>query len=234
MAERERELTSTDPPYLYPDYRSTQFRAPSRPLVMVPGGLHDPGGPVFGTDRVAPGDSDLTRQHEGDPIGERIFVSGTVRDGDSRPVRDSLVEIWQANAAGRYRHEVDDHDLPLDPNFSGFGRVLTDAEGCYRFLTVKPGPYPWRNHHNAWRPAHIHFSVFGAEFAQRLITQMYFAGDPLFSQDPIFNSIPSDARELVVAQLDLDGARPEWALAYRFDIVLQGRHATLFEDGHDE
>ena len=220
----------SDPPYLYPDYLSTRLRAPERPLVLLPRAMGEATGPVFAPDRVLAGDADLTRQHDGEPVGERIIVSGTVRDADGRPVRDSLVEVWQANAAGRYRHEIDDHDLALDPNFSGFGRALTNDDGGYRFVTVKPGPYPWPNHHNAWRPAHIHFSVFGSMFPQRLVTQMYFEGDPLFFQDPIFNSIPIDARLLVVAGLDMETARPEWALAYRFDIVLRGRHATPFED----
>ena len=223
----------TDPPYLYPDYVSTRLRAPSQPLVLLPGGEGATSGPVFGPDRVAPDDSDLTQQHAGEPIGERIIVSGRVTDSGGDPVRDSLVEIWQANAGGRYRHEVDDHDIPIDPNFSGFGRVLTDHEGRYRFVTVKPGPYPWRNHHNAWRPAHVHFSLFGTQFPQRLVTQMYFEGDPLFFQDPIFNAIPDDARPLVIARIDMTNARPEWALAYRFDIVLRGRHATVFENGDD-
>jgi len=226
--------SATDPPYLYPDYVSTRLRAPSRPLVLVPHVLSEATGPIFGPDRVMAGDSDLTRQHAGDPIGERIIVSGTVRDAGGRPVRGGLVEIWQANAAGRYRHDGDDHDAPLDPNFSGFGRVLTDDEGRYRFVTVKPGPYPWRNHHNAWRPAHIHLSLFGSQFSQRLVTQMYFEGDPLFFQDPIFNSIPREARPLVIAPLDMANGRPEWALAYRFDIVLAGRHATPFEHGDDD
>jgi protocatechuate 3,4-dioxygenase, beta subunit len=220
----------TDPPYLYPDYASTTQRAPTRPLVLLPGAFSNASGPVFGTDRVTPGDADLTRHHAAEPLGERIIVSGTVRDSGGRPVRDSLVEVWQANAAGRYRHDIDQHDLPLDPNFSGSGRVLTDHQGQYRFITIKPGPYPWRNHDNAWRPAHIHFSVFGSQFPQRLVTQMYFDGDPLFFQDPIFNSIPREARPLVIARLDMPTAVPEWALAYRFDIVLRGRRATPFED----
>jgi protocatechuate 3,4-dioxygenase, beta subunit len=227
-------LPDTDPPYLYPDYRSTRLRAPARPLVLLPVSSSETTGPVFAPDRVVPGDADLTRQHEGEPIGERIILSGTVRDADGGLVRDSLIEVWQANAAGRYRHEIDDHDLALDPNFSGFGRVLTDHDGRYRFLTVKPGPYPWQNHHNAWRPAHIHFSVFGSQFPQRLVTQMYFEGDPLFFQDPIYNSMPSDARSLVIAHLDMAIAQPEWALAYRFDIILRGRRATPFEEGDDD
>jgi protocatechuate 3,4-dioxygenase beta subunit len=225
---------AADPPYLYPDYVATRRRAPSQPLVLLPGAMSEMTGPVFGRGRVRPGDADLTAQHDGDPIGERIIVSGRVVDADGRPVRDSFVEIWQANAAGRYRHEVDDHPAPLDPNFTGFGRMLTDGEGRYRFVTVKPGPYPWRNHDNAWRPAHIHLSLFGAEFPQRLVTQMYFDGDPLFRQDPIFNAIPAEARPRAIATLDMETAKPEWALAYRFDIVLRGRHQTPFEDEDDD
>ncbi len=225
---------ATDPPYLYPDYVATRLRAPSRPLVLLPHAMAERTGPVFGHGRVEPGDADLTAQHDGEPIGERIIVSGRVLDSDGRPVRHGFVEVWQANAAGRYRHEVDDHPAPLDPNFSGFGRALTDDEGRYRFITVKPGPYPWRNHSNAWRPAHIHFSLFGAEFPQRLVTQMYFEGDPLFFQDPIFNSIPAEARPRAVSRLDMETAKPEWALAYRFDIVLRGRDQTPFEDEDDE
>jgi protocatechuate 3,4-dioxygenase beta subunit len=225
---------ATDPPYLYPDYGATRLRAPSRPLVLLPHAMRETTGPVFGRGRVQPGDADLTAQYDGQPIGERIIVSGRVLDSDGRPVRDGFVEIWQANAAGRYRHERDDHPAPLDPNFTGFGRALTDHDGRYRFITVKPGPYPWRNHANAWRPAHIHFSLFGAEFPQRLVTQMYFDGDPLFFQDPIFNSIPADARPRAVSRLDMETAKPEWALAYRFDIVLRGRHQTPFEDEDDD
>jgi protocatechuate 3,4-dioxygenase beta subunit len=223
----------TDPPYLYPAYESTRRRAPARPLVFLPHGASETTGPVLGRERVQPGDADLTAQHGGEPIGERIIVSGRIVDSDGRPVRDSLVEVWQANAAGRYRHEVDEHPAPLDPNFTGLGRTLTDHDGRYRFVTIKPGAYPWRNHPNAWRPAHIHFSVFGSQFPQRLVTQMYFEGDPLFYQDPIFNSIPQDARPLVIARLDMDTARPEWALAHRFDIVLRGRRATPFDEDDD-
>lgn len=225
---------ATDPPYLYPDYVATRLRAPSQPLVLLPRAMTEMTGPVFGRSRVQPADADLTQQHDGEPIGQRIFVSGSVQDSDGRPVRDSFVEIWQANAAGRYRHEVDDHPAPLDPHFTGFGRALTDHHGNYRFVTIKPGPYPWRNHDNAWRPAHIHFSLFGAEFPQRLVTQMYFDGDPLFFQDPIFNSIPTDARPRAIARLDMPAGRPEFALAYRFDIVLRGRHQTPFEDEDDD
>lgn len=223
-----------DPPYLFPDYVATRLRAPSRPLLSLPRAMTDLTGPVFGGARVQPGDADLTRQHAGEPIGERIIVSGTVRDSDGRPVPNGLVEIWQANAAGRYRHEVDDHPAPLDPNFSGCGRTLTDRQGRYRFVTIRPGPYPWRNHDNAWRPAHIHFSLFGQEFPQRLVTQMYFEGDPLFFQDPIFNAVPREARPRLIATLDMPAGKPEWALAYRFDVVLRGRGQTPFEGEDDE
>ena len=175
-------------------------------------------------------DHDLTRQFEGEPLGERIIVHGRVLDGDGRPVRNSLVEIWQANAAGRYTHQGDRHPAPLDPNFGGAGRCMTDDEGRYRFVTIKPGAYPWGNHHNAWRPAHIHFSLFGPAFATRLITQMYFPGDPLFGQDPIFNSVRDpEARQRMISIFDLETTEPEWALAYRFDIVLRGRDATPME-----
>jgi protocatechuate 3,4-dioxygenase beta subunit len=185
---------------------------------------------VFGDSSVGDTDHDLTRQHAGEPLGERIIVTGRVLDGDGRPVPHSLVEVWQANAAGRYRHAGDRHPAPLDPNFTGTGRCVTDADGHYRFVTVKPGAYPWGNHDNAWRPAHIHFSLFGRAFAQRLVTQMYFPGDPLFAHDPIFNSIPDPrARQRLVAQFDLGVTEPEWALGYRFDIVLRGSTATPVE-----
>lgn len=224
----------TDPPYLYPDYGSTRLRAPERPLVLLDRCMSDLTAPIFGPERVRPGDADLTRQHDGEPLGERLIVFGNVRDSDGRPVRDSLVELWQANSAGRYRHEIDDHPAPLDPNFTGLGRTLTDHEGRYQFITIKPGAYPWRNHPNAWRAAHIHFSVFGPEFPQRLVTQLFFPGDPLFFQDPIFNSIPEQARPRVIATFDLATTKPEWALAYRFDIVLRGHGQTPFEREGDE
>ena len=215
-----------DPPYEYPEYRSTELRAPKR-LCLLAEELHDPTGPVFGTSDVEPGDSDLTRQHAGEPLGERIIVSGCVLDSGGRPIAKTLVEVWQANAAGRYAHDVDRHPAPLDPNFTGAGRCLTDADGNYTFVTIKPGSYPWTNHPNAWRPAHIHFSVFGRAFADRLVTQMYFPGDPWFAHDPIFQSVSDPkARERLVASFDLEATTPEWALGYRFDIVLR---STPFE-----
>ena len=221
----------TDPPYLYPDYKATRLRAPRRPLTILPHTLSEITGPVYGHERVGTLDHDLTRQHEGEPLGERIIVHGRVLDGDGRPVRKALVEIWQANAAGRYVHQNDQHPAPLDPNFTGAGRCLTDDEGRYRFLTVKPGAYPWGNHDNAWRPAHIHFSLFGPAFATRLITQMYFPGDPLFEQDPILQSVRDPgARRRLISSFDLQTSEPEWALAYRFDIVLRGRGATPVEN----
>jgi protocatechuate 3,4-dioxygenase beta subunit len=218
------------PPLDWAEYRSTELRAPRRPLRPLRQGAVELTGPVFGEERVREGDEDLTRGGAGEPLGERIFVHGQVVEDDGRPVPGALVEVWQANAAGRYAHAVDRHPAPLDPNFEGVGRCLTDAEGRYRFVTVKPGPYPWGNHHNAWRPAHIHFSLFGRAFAQRLVTQMYFPGDPLFAFDPIFNSVRDPgARERLVAAFDLDAAEPDRALAYRWDIVLRGREETPFE-----
>ena len=216
----------------YPGYRSTRWRAPKHPLVTLPEELHALAGPVFGEDAVEAGDSDLTRQHEGEPLGERIVVHGRVLDEDGRPVPNTLVEIWQANAGGRYRHHVDQHPAPLDPNFSGAGRCLTDDEGRYRFTTIKPGAYPWRNHDNAWRPAHIHFSVFGRQFTQRLVTQMYFPGDPLFPYDPIFNAVRDPrSRELLISRFDISSTEPEWALAYEWDVVLgRGSGATPLEE----
>ena len=221
-------------PVGYPDYVSTRLRAPSRPLVVLPQGLTEVTGPLLGEDRVAPGDADLTRQSDGEPIGQRIVVQGQVRDSDGRPVPDALVEVWQANAAGRYAHERDRWPAPLDPHFAGLGRVVTDAEGRYRFTTVRPGAYPWGNHHNAWRPAHIHFSLFGRAFTQRLVTQMYFPDDPLVEYDPIFAAVPGPARGRLVSGFSLDATQPEWALAYEWDIVLRGRGATPFEDPHEE
>ena len=221
------------PPYLYPDYVSTRLRAPERPLIVVPETLSETTGPAFGHGAVGSLDHDLTRGHAGEPLGERIIVTGRVTDGDGRPVRGGLIEIWQANAAGRYTHQNDRHPAPLDPNFSGAGRCLTDAEGRYRFVTVKPGAYPWKNHDNAWRPAHIHLSVFGSSFRSRLITQMYFPGDPLFEHDPIFQSVRDpEARKRLISTFDLATTEPEWALGYSFDVVLEGRGATPFERPH--
>jgi protocatechuate 3,4-dioxygenase beta subunit len=174
-------------------------------------------------------DTDLTRQHDGEPIGERIILHGRVLDEDGRPVPQTLVEIWQANAAGRYAHGVDGHDAPLDPNFSGTGRAITDGDGRYRFVTIMPGRYPFGNHYNAWRPAHIHFSILGPSFLTRFVTQMYFPGDPLHAIDPIYQSVPEHARDRVIARFDIGETKPEWALAFAFDIILRGRQATPSE-----
>jgi protocatechuate 3,4-dioxygenase beta subunit len=221
------------PPLLYPDYRSTVLRAPSRPLRLLPHTLTELTGPVLGEGRLGELDHDLTRQHEGEPLGERIVVHGRVLEGDGRPVPNTLVEIWQSNSCGRYRHDLDRHPAPIDPNFTGVGRTMTDAEGRYRFVTIKPGAYPWRNHENAWRAAHIHFSLFGRAFVQRLVTQMYFPGDPLFFQDPIYNAVSDTrGREAMVSSFDLSQTVPEWALAYHFDIVLTGRDATPLDEDH--
>ena len=223
----DRAEVDVDPPLDFPDYRSTRLRAPKHPLVPSPESAHDPASPVYGDGAIGELDNDLTRQHGGEPLGERIIVTGRLLEEDGRPVPNALVEIWQANAAGRYRHERDQHPAPLDPSFSGAGRTVTDGDGRYEFVTVKPGAYPWKNHPNAWRPAHIHISLFGRAFSQRLVTQMYFPGDPLFAFDPIFQSVRDErARERLVAQLELELTEPDWALGYRFDIVLR---STPFE-----
>jgi protocatechuate 3,4-dioxygenase, beta subunit len=224
-----RDPGGTHPPLASPEYKSTILRAPSREPVLLPHSLTEITGPVLGDGRVAPSDSDLTRQHHGEPLGERIVVHGRVLDSDGRAVPDTLVEVWQANSAGRYPHQRDQHPAPLDPNFTGVGRCMTDSQGRYRFVTLKPGAYPWRNHENAWRAQHIHFSLFGRAFVQRLVTQMYFPGDPLFYQDPIFNAVPEAARSRMISSFDLSETMPEWALAYRFDIVLRGRDQTPME-----
>jgi protocatechuate 3,4-dioxygenase, beta subunit len=220
----------THPPNDSPGYRSTARRHPTEPLIVIPHTLSELTGPVYPYGKIDAGDNDLTRQHAGEPLGERIIVQGRVLDEEGRPIPHTLVEVWQANAAGRYRHRVDAHPAPLDPNFSGAGRTLTDDQGRYRFLSIKPGAYPWRNHDNAWRPAHIHFSLFGHSFLSRLVTQMYFPGDPLMPYDPVMNSIPdADARQRLVARFDLDVTEPEWALGFTWDIVLRGARATPME-----
>ena len=215
----------------YPAYRSSELRHPTKDLVQVDPEALELVAPVFGHRDVGAAEADLTIAHRGEPIGERMVVAGRVTDDRGRPVAHQLVEIWQANAAGRYLHQRDQHPAPLDPNFTGAGRALTDAQGRYRFVTIKPGPYPWRNHRNAWRPAHIHFSLFGAAFTQRLITQMYFPGDPLFGLDPIFQSVTDPAaRERLTAVYDHDLTTEEWATGYRWDIVLGGPSATPVDE----
>jgi protocatechuate 3,4-dioxygenase, beta subunit len=228
-------VIAPDPRYDEPAYRSSTWRAPRQPLVVLPHRLTEISGPVFGDLAVGPGDWDLTRQHDGEPQGERIVVSGRLCDDVGHPLAGQLIELWQANAAGRYAHEGDQHPAPLDPNFSGGGRCLTDPNGEYRFVTIKPGAYPWGNDTNAWRPAHIHFSLFGQAFAQRLVTQMYFPGDPLQPFDPILNAIRNPAaRERLIAVFDWATTEESWALGYRFDIVLGSRLATAVEPAGDE
>jgi protocatechuate 3,4-dioxygenase beta subunit len=220
----------TQPDYLHTPYASTQKRSPTQPLVVLPHTLSEVTGPLFGFDDIKANDFDLTAQHDGAPLGQRIIVSGRVLDADGRPVAHTLVEAWQANAAGRYLHKADHRDAPLDPNFSGAGRTITDDEGRYRFVTIRPGAYPWRNHYNAWRPAHIHFSLFGPAFATRLVTQMYFPGDPLLPFDPIFNCVEDEkAKNRLISAFDWENTVPEQALGFRFDIVLRGRDATPME-----
>ena len=222
---------SSHPPYVHPEYKSTLLRGPLKPLVPLKQTLSELTGPVFGHDAVGPLDADLTRngRKTGEPLGERIIVTGRVLDEAGRPVPNTLIEIWQANAAGRYIHEVDQHDAPIDPNFFGGGRCMTDADGRYRFMTIKPGAYPWGNHLNAWRPNHIHLSLFGPSFVTRLVTQMYFPGDPLLELDPIFKSAPSSARERMIATFSIDVTEPAFALGYVFDIVLRGPAQTPTE-----
>jgi protocatechuate 3,4-dioxygenase beta subunit len=220
----------THPPNDSPGYRSTARRHPTEPLIVIPHTLSELTGPVYPYGKIEANDSDLTRQHAGEPLGERIIVQGRVLDEDGRPIPQTLVEVWQANAAGRYAHRVDAHPAPLDPNFSGGGRTITDDQGRYRFVTIRPGAYPWRNHDNAWRPAHIHFSLFGTSFLSRLVTQMYFPGDPLMPADPVLNSIPDpNARQRLVASFDWNVTEPEWALGFTFDIVLRGSQTTPME-----
>lgn len=225
-----RAVPGTQPKHLHPPYVSSIKRAPSKPLVQIPHTLTEVTGPAFGKEIIDLKACDLTRQHAGEPVGERIAVSGRVLDEDGRPVPHTLIEVWQANAAGRYVHKIDQHDAPLDPNFTGRGHTLTDGEGRYRFVTIRPGAYPWRNHPNAWRPAHIHFSVFGPAFATRLVTQMYFPGDALIPYDPIFNCTADEAaRNRLISIFDWGSTVPEQALGYRFDVILNGREATPME-----
>ena len=220
----------SQPPFDVPLYRNTALRFPRQALVGLPDG-DGGGGPRFLPERY-PAATDLSQPRGRVAMGERIIVAGRVTDEDGRPQPGVMIELWQANASGRYRHVGDSHDAPLDPDFDGFGRAFSDGDGAYRFVTVKPGAYPWPNHRNAWRPQHIHFSLFGAGFAQRLVTQMYFPGDPLLALDPIFLATPdAAARARLVAAFDLDVTRAEWGLGYRFDIVLRGRRATPFEAG---
>jgi protocatechuate 3,4-dioxygenase, beta subunit len=229
-----RESPEAHPPLDFAGYKSTRLRHPKQPLVYLPQTLTETTGPQLAPARLTgEGDADLTAQHDGDPIGERIIVSGTVRDTEGKPLPDTLIEVWQANSAGRYLHRWDRWPAPLDPNFSGAGRCVTDRDGRYTFTTIKPGPYPWGNHYNAWRPAHIHYSLLGRAFAQRLVTQMYFPGDPFFDFDPIFNSVRDEqARERLISRFDIDATRPNWAHAYQFDIFLRGPGATPFEEAH--
>jgi protocatechuate 3,4-dioxygenase beta subunit len=225
-----RPAPGSQPEYLHPPYASSVKRSPRHPLVVLPHTLSELSGPLFGFERMQANDADLTRQHAGEPLGERIIVSGRVMDEGGRALPGTLVEIWQPNAAGRYAHRVDTHDAPLDPNFTGCGRFITDREGRYRFVTIKPGAYPGGNHANAWRPAHIHFSLFGEALVTRLVTQMYFPGDPLLGHDPIYLSTADErARERLVSSFDWETTTPGFALGYRFDIVLRGRDATPME-----
>jgi protocatechuate 3,4-dioxygenase, beta subunit len=222
--------SDSGPPYDFAPYASTHKRAPRNPPIRIAHTLSEITGPRPGTELAPPKDVDLTHHEGGEALGERIIVSGRVLDEDGRAIANALIEIWQANAAGRYAHDIDKHDAPLDRHFTGVGRVATDSDGVYRFTTIKPGAYPWKNHHNAWRPQHIHFGLFGPGFATRLITQMYFPGDPLLKLDPIFQSVPdAAARERLICSFDIATTVPEWALGYRFDVVLRGREATPTE-----
>ena len=224
---------AAQPPAYTPPYKTSVSRSPRHALLSLQNSLSEVTGPVFGHNELGPLDNDLIRNYakSGDPIGERIIVHGRVLDEEGRPVPGALLEFWQANAGGRYRHKKDNYLAPIDPNFGGCGRALSDDEGRYHFRTIKPGPYPWRNYVNSWRPAHIHFSLFGSGFAQRLITQMYFEGDPLIKICPIVRTIPDEsAIDRLIAPLDLNASVPLDTLAYRFDIVLRGRRSTLFEN----
>jgi protocatechuate 3,4-dioxygenase beta subunit len=220
------------PPNDSPDYRATRLRHPLQDPIVVPQTLSEITGPAAAHAKLGPPVSDLTRQGAAEALGERIVLEGRILDEDGRPVPEALIEIWQANAAGRYAHGADLHNAPLDPNFTGTGRVRADAAGRYRFVTIRPGAYPWENHANAWRAAHVHFSVSGPSFLTRLVTQMYFPGDPLLPSDPIFNAIPdARGRERLIAPFDWTLTEPAFALGYRFDIVVRGRNATPLEAG---
>jgi protocatechuate 3,4-dioxygenase beta subunit len=224
---------SIHPPALTPGYKTSVLRSPRLALWSLQNSLSEVTGPVFGHEELGPLDNDLIRNYAkaGEPIGERIIVHGHLRDENGRPVPGALIEFWQANAGGRYRHRNDTYIAPIDPNFGGCGRTVTDADGYWYFRTIKPGPYPFRNLVNDWRPAHIHFSLFGSGFAQRLITQMYFEGDPLIPYDAIIRTIPDqDAIQRLIARVDMNATIPLDTLAYRWDIVLRGRRSTLFEN----
>ncbi len=218
-------------PLHHPDYKSTILRTPAKPLIPIKHTLAELTGPAYGHMSIGEFDHDLTKNgiNSGEPLGERIVVAGKVLDENGKPVRNTLVEIWQANAAGRYIHKVDQHNAPIDPNFYGGGRVMTDNEGNYKFYTVKPGAYPWGNHENAWRPPHIHFSLFGNNICTRLITQMYFPNDPLLKYDPIYLGVPEKGRELLVSDFKLEITEPNFALGYEFNIILRGDKSTPFE-----
>jgi protocatechuate 3,4-dioxygenase beta subunit len=225
---------SSQPPSLFPPYVSTVARSPKHPLIRIPQTLTEVTGPASPWDQlIGPAVADLTRQHKAEPIGQRIVVSGRVLDENHRPVANTVIEIWQCNAAGRYIHVKDQWDAPIDPNFTGAGRVITDADGCYRFTTIRPGAYPWGNHRNAWRPSHIHLSLLGPAFATRLVTQLYFPDDPLIEIDAIANAVPLAARARMVARFDIATTQPNYALGYLFDIVLRGQAATPFETDHE-
>jgi protocatechuate 3,4-dioxygenase beta subunit len=225
-----RPAAGVHPPHTTADYHSSRLRHPAEPLVIIPQTLSELTGPAYPYGHLSALDSDLTKQHAGEPIGQRITLQGRVLDEDGRPIPQTLVEIWQANAAGRYTHQKDTNRAPLDPNFSGAGRTLTDADGRWRFITIMPGAYPWPNHHNAWRPRHVHFSLFGPNFLTRLITQMYFPGDPLHALDPVMNTVPDPrGRERLICRFDINLTEPDWALGFEWDIVLRGRHATPME-----
>ncbi len=225
----------THPDYDSPAYKSSSLRHPAHELQLLPQRLTEITGPLFGHDRVEAGDEDLTQWDGGEAVGQRIIVHGRVLDSDGRAVPDTLLEVWQANAGGRYRHVRDQWPSPLDPHFNGLGRCVTDSDGRYRFTSIRPGAYPWGNHYNAWRPAHIHFSLFGRAFTQRLVTQMYFPGDPLLALDPIYNSVPDPAaRERMISAYDHDATVEEWAMGYRWDVVLRGTGQTPFESEPDD